>query len=347
MDCRQCQQLLPQWLNGELDGRDAALVAAHVACCAACRAEADLWREIGTALKAGTVEIKAPPALARQVTAQLNARAKPRHLRWVQSWKRYAAAAAAFVLVTAGTLGFAVNQFWMRGINAVADNDDNQPTVVIQNSGSSIEGPVPKDNPPGNQNEGTNDNPDTNPDTNIDKQPQDRQTPDNSNIKTTGTNKPAGKDLQPGGFVLTYADIDKKRVLESTLLVVQVGDMEKVQQQLDKLAAEFGAQYENLGAAGRQENFKITVGTDKDDELLQRLSTIGQVINKQKTDRDITEEFRKRVQQLGDLKAERDAASNADEIKKLDAQIANMETELQDWMALENKHTIVLVVEER
>ncbi len=65
MNCPQVQHHLDSWVRGELDGATGGAVAAHVAACAACRAEADLARHVVNGLRA--LKSPAPAALIDRI----------------------------------------------------------------------------------------------------------------------------------------------------------------------------------------------------------------------------------------------------------------------------------------
>jgi anti-sigma factor RsiW len=50
---------LARWLDGELPGRQAGTLAAHLAACPACRAEVEAWQAIDTALAGPTSALPA------------------------------------------------------------------------------------------------------------------------------------------------------------------------------------------------------------------------------------------------------------------------------------------------
>lgn len=96
MSSKSCPQL-PDWVAGRLPSGEARAVAAHVDACAECAAEAGLLR----ALLAARPE--APRDLAPRVSAALrdDEPVAPRG-RAVRRWPRWAASAAAVLVLAAG-----------------------------------------------------------------------------------------------------------------------------------------------------------------------------------------------------------------------------------------------------
>lgn len=80
MECQEVREQLSAWLDAELDEATAALLAAHVAKCAACQRE---WRQL-TALETalGELSMPVPQGLAEKVLSQVKS---PRRRQWWQS----------------------------------------------------------------------------------------------------------------------------------------------------------------------------------------------------------------------------------------------------------------------
>lgn len=97
MTCDNALELLSAALDGELSVEEKAQLDLHLAQCDGCRALYDDLTAIHGAC-AG-LEVTPPPALKVNILQNLPAREKPAKVIWVH-WKRWAAMAAAFVLVS-------------------------------------------------------------------------------------------------------------------------------------------------------------------------------------------------------------------------------------------------------
>jgi anti-sigma factor RsiW len=98
MECRQVQERLSAWLDGELPEAVGADLEAHLERCAACRRE---WRQMKALESAlGNLVAPVPEGLAERVAARVRA---PRRRPWWQA----AALAACLVVGVAlgGTMG--------------------------------------------------------------------------------------------------------------------------------------------------------------------------------------------------------------------------------------------------
>lgn len=86
MKCRDCEPLVSEWIDGDLDEARAAEVAAHVENCASCaRAKAELLALVDAARGIGREETADPPsALWTRISAELDSPSSaPRRLRWL------------------------------------------------------------------------------------------------------------------------------------------------------------------------------------------------------------------------------------------------------------------------
>jgi len=285
--------------------------------------------------------------LAQQVTARLNRRTQPRYVRWRQGWKRCVAAAAALIVVTTGTLGLAFNQFWTRTTTSIAENNDKPVVVCEEPRTGDGSGMLPGDNPSGGR-EDASAGAATGRSGVEDEKPHGGPPTTAPDSRPPVTNNTGGDQApRPEGYSFASIDPEQKRVLESTLLVVRVSSLEEAGKMVEALASDPGIKYEDLGTSGRQATYKITVAKSRSSALLQKLSALGQVVTRQETGRDITEQFRNLAQQLRDLAAQKEAAGDAAQSAALEARRADIAKQLHEWMALEDRHTVVLVVQEQ
>jgi predicted anti-sigma-YlaC factor YlaD len=102
MECREVQEQLSAWLDGELTAASGAMLTAHVEKCEACR---QAWRRL-QALDAALGELAAPvpSGLAEKVLARVR---PPRRRQWWQS------VALAACLVLGIALGSTLAQSFM------------------------------------------------------------------------------------------------------------------------------------------------------------------------------------------------------------------------------------------
>ncbi|SFQ97840.1 zf-HC2 domain-containing protein [Desulfoscipio geothermicus] len=364
MNCSQVKKLIPEWLDGELEHVQSMTVKDHVAACRDCRAEADFWRELGATLRGGMEDIKAPPGFAAGVMAQLPKQhgSTARHSLF-DRWKRSVAVAATFLLVAVGSAGAYMN--W--GGNIVTRVADNNPRQVIKppveqpgdinipntgpqqsgeagspveqsGSGGTEQGAAP--GPDGNNARGTGGNSEST-----------QHTPSGN-----GTAQPAAPDgaggstpdaaVNAGQYALL--NIEKDRVVERTLLKINVGDLDAAHGQALALINETGAAYEVLGTenapTGSRETLKITVSSSLSGKLMAGLKTLGQVVTADTQREDINARYNEKVEQYLSLKAQLQGAS-AVEREQLQVKMAGIEAQLRSWDREADTDTIILWLE--
>ncbi len=113
MDCRERRSLADAYLDGELPPASRAEIDAHLAGCAACRAEIEADRAFIARLKAGASYFEAPAGLAARLTQRLESESAGTVVRFSpvsrrDSFWRPMALAASFVLAVllSGGVGY-------------------------------------------------------------------------------------------------------------------------------------------------------------------------------------------------------------------------------------------------
>lgn len=125
MDCREVEQLLPDYLQNSLDGEQTRAVGEHVSECAACGEEVRLWNELGA-----IPQEQPSPMMRRQFELMLEAYQQGRktHARpsagWLSGWFRsFVPAAAAAALLAVGFLA---------GLYVNRSNEDSNRLMAMQ-----------------------------------------------------------------------------------------------------------------------------------------------------------------------------------------------------------------------
>lgn len=102
MDCRQVQELLSAYLDGELPAPQQEMVARHLASCQACRRELQIWQQLWEAL------LREPVAAPADLAARVVARLPGRQRQW---WQHLALAASLLLgIFLGGQIGQEVYQ---------------------------------------------------------------------------------------------------------------------------------------------------------------------------------------------------------------------------------------------
>jgi hypothetical protein len=105
MECRKIQEYFSAYLDGELPGAQAELVARHLDACPRCRQEYQAWQSLWDVLL--TEPAPATPHLADQVLARLPGRPQP-------GWRHLALAASLLLgIFLGGRLGLDLHQIFL------------------------------------------------------------------------------------------------------------------------------------------------------------------------------------------------------------------------------------------
>lgn len=361
MNCTQIQQLLPEWLDGELDAATAGQIEKHVATCDVCSAEADIWRNIGSVLREGMPDIKTPPGLVASVMSQLPEQRSTFAAGLFTRWKRSIAVAAAFMLVTLGSAGAYLNwggnmagQLAGNGKGNLSNFEQNVPTTSPPENETNKQ-TEPDDQPgdvqadPGqtqqtggnDSNNNTNDtDANANKDTTQQGDTKDGQADPNAG---SGTVKPPAKDAGQQQYVLLGTD--KNRVLDRIFLNVKVDDLQAAHRQALALINSSNATYEVLASeytpAGNQESLKIIVDDGSSYDLLDNLKKLGQVLNNDAQPVDINARYKEKVEQYQELASQLGSSGPAEQ-EELKVKLATIEAQLKAWDQEADTDTIIL-----
>lgn len=355
MICNQIQHLIPEWLDGEVSVAESEKIQQHIDNCAACREEVSFWQSIGTTLREDMGTIKAPEGFTAGVMAQLP---QQRHSagmgRLFTRWKRSIAVAATFMLMAVGSAGAYLT--WGGNIvSHVAKNNPNSghvnnelnlPTDGINNNNSDPvhEQPVIAEEPNiTNNDEGDGHTP-SGDDAGKGTTPQ----------QPTAASNPTPDNTDSQGVVQSeqyaFLNIDKNRVIERTLLQVKVEDMDAAHQQALNAINNFSAQYEVMGTenipGASQETLKVTVGKSYSAEFMDNLQALGQVIDTDIQQDDISDKYNDKVEQYRSLQAQIQSTTDTADKKELQIEMASIESQLKDWDREADTDTIILLLKE-
>ncbi|WP_238492490.1 zf-HC2 domain-containing protein [Desulfotruncus alcoholivorax] len=360
----QIQQLIPEWLDGELDTGTAGQIEKHVTTCDECNAEAAFWRETGNALREGVPSVKAPPGFAGVVMSQLPSQRRTITARLFTGWKRNFAAAAAFMIVALGSAG--AYMYWDGNVaGQLLSNGKTNPVRMIYNKiqsniGQDVTANTPRDNVTGEhagpavqpgdtnadpgkaQHDASNNNHMNNnePGAHQGEAQNSQATPD---TESESVSKPAVKGADPQQYVLLSTD--KNRVLDRTFLKVKVDDLQAAHRQALALINSSGASYEVFGSeytpAGNQETLKIVTGNSISVSLLDNLKKLGQVLNSDTQRIDINARYKEKVEQYQSLSAQLENSGPVEQ-EQLKIKMAGIEAQLKDWDQEANTDTIIL-----
>ncbi len=334
MDCREFNDMILSHLDGSLRSDQSALMEAHAAQCAACACELALQSRLSLTMNhIGKEEITAPPELGSLVINSLRPERRG-VFGWIPpSWRKSVAAAAAILLLagsSAGvTAGLQIARQWQM---VVLD----PPAIVIDNNSgapSGSEGIGTQEGMPDkyqdHNNSGTSDN-----------------SQESSGIPTGGdVGKTLDEGVQSSGAT---ALLSNSTVITSTILNVDVADLTEARIKAVAFAAGSWAStqvYPEQNGDQKIVVLRLTVASDLAPGLIEQLSGLGTLTDRQDESRDITALYNETQVYCNDLESRRSVTSDAGELQVIDQQIASYRQQLNAWEAEAGKRVIMLWLE--
>ena len=337
MDCRKIEQLVSPYVDGELTRAETDMVKAHLSACTDCQQEYEGLMQLSSVMKSiNREEVPAPAGFSAAVMQRIREEEKVVPLTgktnwWGRHWKQTVAGiAAAAVLMVSTTL--------MNGIGPLVQIADNPPSILQPDN---LPGGDTQTNDPG-QDPGniSNNNPGGDPATGPNSGPGNGSQTDPGSSPVQIAQNPGPVQYSPVVF------LSKERFLVSTLLEIKAGGADRAQQQALSLAGQYQAQVQNLGQQvndnGRHTVLKVTVDKSQAGKLIAGLEKLGQIMDKEVSRTDINLQFASKLSQYQNLVAQRNAQPDPDDITALDARIAALENELNNWDKQADQETIIL-----
>lgn len=334
MDCREFNDMILSHLDGSLRSDQSALMEAHAAQCAACACELALQSRLSFTMNGiGKEEIMAPPELGSLVINSLRPERRVA-FGWIPpSWRRSVAAAAAILLLAGGSAGVTASlQIARQGQMVVLD----PPGIVIDGNSSAPSGSGEigtQEGTPGkyqdHNNSGTSDN-----------------SQESSGIPTGGDfGKTSVEGVQSSGAT---ALLSSGKVITSTMLKADVADLAEARIKAVAFAAGSWAStqvYPEQNGDQKIVVLRLTVASDLAPGLIEQLTGLGTLTDRQDESRDITALYNETRVLCSDLESRRSMTSDAGELQALDQKISSYKQQLDAWEAEAGKRVIMLWLE--
>ncbi|WP_353928599.1 anti-sigma factor family protein [Desulfofundulus kuznetsovii] len=302
------------------------------------------------------------------------------------TWRKGVAAAAAVVILLAGSASFAARYWWppagLNGLPVVVDNSGQ--SEQTPGSGSTI---VKTDKPggdvPAGLNNGSRDTQATGERENA--PPGVRDKVDKANKEGGRSNEPAapgraanggGQKSRPeqprqsdskqgvaiaantgqsvsskagsGGAVEPRVFLNQTRTIESTLLKVQVADLQAAKKTLLAAAGDSSCQ-----SFGRQrvdghtvEILRFVVPVERATSFTATASGLGRVMDRQQQSQDISQQFASTLDRYRALIAKRNQMTEEADIAALDREIKSLEQQLAAWDQEAGQQVVVVWLQE-
>lgn len=329
MDCREFNDMILSHLDGSLRSDHSALMEDHAAQCSACARELALHSRLSLSLRdIGNEEIMAPPELGSLVINSLRQERRGVFNWMPASWRRTVAAAAAILLLAGSSAGVAwqiASKGPLVAVNPPAIVDDNRSNTSGDEGSGLIQGDLPG----------------INQDTTSD---QDQGDP-NIIPNGTGSGKTAVQSIKPAG---PTALLSNGTVITSTMLKVDVADLTEARIKAVAFAAGSWAStqvYPEQNGDKKIVVLRLTVASDLAPGLIEQLTGLGTLADRQDESRDITALYNETRVLCSDLESRRSVTSDAGELQALDQKISSYRQQLDAWEAEAGKRVIMLWLE--
>lgn len=341
-------------------------VAAHLASCASCRREFALLQQMTGTLRTRET-VQAPAGFSARVMARITAGAPAAGQCWrerLSGWKRRPFAAAAALMLIAGS---ALAMFLSGGprvpevatklpITEAVSPMNRQPTEEVGPAPESGEKTVEKNTPA----------------TGVPEKPE--NTPESEGVTPQGEPQPSGqypgKAMQGNGGTVTppgetqspeqpaqvaqirppVVFLSQQRILTSTVMRIQVRDLEAAKENALSTARSWGASHTctvtAIEGVPRIEILQFVIDKENRDGFLIVLSGLGTVIDRSNDEIDQTQKFNKQKAEYETLLAARNHAPE-EERGGIDAKLNEIEKELAELDVLTGKHIVTLCLVEK
>ncbi len=358
MKCQAVQKLFSPYLDGELTPAEKNRLEQHIGRCPQCRRELSRWRELSRALQDLAIPVKPPPELAETVISQVAAQKQvqpqaPKMRRWV-------AAAAAIVILAAGTITYASQGLWphmplLAGNLSGQQTEINRPPTKAdpaskgEKPGSDKPGITNEQNPAGDKQPEQTEPQETVPENNMpDPEPNigENNLPSEPEQQTKPPVQVANTETYPAQTFL-----NNNHQTSSTLLKLAVGDLASAKATVIDLAANNGASLQVIAeqSSGPEKRFiyQITVDNQQAKPLLTSLYKVGTINSENVNTQDLSQKFATTLGQYQNKVAQANNTDDPKEKTKFSQEAKVLEQQLLTWERESKQQTIVLWLEAR
>ncbi len=348
MDCMNCKKYLSLYLDGELTAVESRGLEAHLESCAGCRAELALDRQIKEILNSEMPVPETPANLAAGVTAAIQAR--PVGLSgFLRRWPAGVAAAAAVMLITTTALGYGLTD-WTAHMPIIGKKDTPEPVgAPFSSPGLDEEAEPPEEEVPGDTTD-TDDEDLATDSPESDAAAEDRGAADGQPAPREERDRSTGDSFQIASSPEREEKVflNQPRTINSTLVKIGVGSLVTARDHAITEAGRMGAslQMHNV-QSGSVEVLRFSIAPERGEQLANRLTGLGTVMNREKDSRNISGQFADTLEQYQEAVAERNRTSDPDKTARLDQQINSLEEQLTQWTQEADQHVVVLILQRR
>lgn len=334
-NCSEIRELFSAMLDGELAGEDRVRLENHLRACTGCRQEFDLWQRISETLRDDTAGEDPSPDFCAGVMGRLQSQRPGRGL--ISAWRGPAAAAAAAVMLFAGSWGVSVALKGDKPESAVVINQA-QPGTATGGGAIAPAGPGNDGQPAGEGNAGAGQTP-TGP---AVIQPTDGTA---TGPAAAGAAASAPVKQAEGAVLLNKAQGE----ILSTILKLSVANTQDAANTALVLAKNAGGGGQVLTSqkknGGELLIVRMTVPKDAGKGLVAQLSGLGGVLSRVNEGRDITDQYNRAAGRLSEIQARIGSDLTADERSQLGAEASGLKRQIESWDNETGSYAIILWLE--
>jgi hypothetical protein len=351
--CLEMQELFSPWLDGEIAPGESDLLARHLQICPACRDELEVWQALSESVKELSFEPNPPPDFTAQVISRLKVEQPDRKKRWSFIARHKTFAAAAAIMLFAGSMGIANNLMPAEQAGpeiAEVSRHADPPAVIDNNKNNEPETQAnkPADNVADAGNDNNSNNNDGKGNTAV--------TPDTGTpgAAVNNTASPAAADPDKSGaeekvvvdpeLALLGNDI----TIKSTLIKMSADNPAGAVDKAESMASGSGGASQLITKQNATERslsvISLTVPENKSGDLMNSLTALGQVVDKSDEVQDITYIYKEKLARQQELATMLNKPEE-NEKAKYRAEYNSLNKQLLEWKEQSTNHTIMLWVE--
>ncbi|MHB8919368.1 MAG: anti-sigma factor family protein [Desulfocucumaceae bacterium] len=331
--CNDIRDLFSLWLDGELPAEESHLLTGHLLECDPCRREFELWQKISETLKSDSPAGEPSPDFCAGVMGRIQSEveAAPGR-RLMRFWRTPAAAAAAAVMLFAGS--------W--GVSVALKSDKPESAIVINQPAAEIgKGPVASADPQ------------------ITKQPVDGSTvsgpgttagdPADSNAAVPGSPAAPAGSQKSGSIVKDTVLLNSQRDILGTILKLAVTNTGDTANTVLAMASSKGGSGQVLTTQKKGQGelviVRVAIPREIGRSMVAQLSGLGGIMDRVDERRDISDNYNQAVNRLNEIRALMKTEAEAGEIDQLEAEASVLKRQIEAWDNEAASYVIMLWLE--
>lgn len=330
--CNQIRDMFSLWLDGEIPAEESHLLTGHLLECDPCRREFELWQKISETLKSDAPAGEPSPDFCAGVMGRIQSEveAAPGR-RLMRFWRTPAAAAAAAVMLFAGSWGVSVALKYDKPESAIVINQPGPEIAKVQ--GTPVDPPATS------------------------------QPVDGSTVSEPGTTvgdsgnsnaaKPETSVLpaapKTGSQVKDTVLLNSQKDILGTILKLAVTNTGDTANTALAMASSKGGSGQVLTTQkkgpGELVIVRVVVPRETGRNMVTQLSGLGGILDRTDERRDITDNYNQAANRLNEIQALMKTEMADGERDRLEAEASGLKRQIESWDKESASHVIILWLE--